>query len=70
MREAIFLAVTRHSKFEARVAQLRGTAGRAFVERLFLRAGLLFETFSPSGDFVAMTSLLDRCRAKKEEIVG
>ena len=67
MGQAIFLAVARNSKLKARVAQLRGAAGRAFVEGLFFRARLRFEAFSPRRYFLAMARLMNDIRTEKDK---
>src|SRR6202035_1941139 len=70
MRDAIFFAVARNAKIEIRVGQLRCAADRAVVQRLICAARMVFKTFPPCRNLMAMSRLVNNLRAKKDEIVG
>src|SRR3954453_15877879 len=69
MGKAIFFAIARNPKLQARIAKLRRAAGYAFVERLIVAPRLDLEALPAAGDFFSLPEPLDRLGTKKDQII-
>ena len=70
MGNAIFLAIAGNAKIEIRIAQFCRAASGAAMERLGFIALAAFKAFAPGLRRCALTRLMKKFRAEKDEVIA
>src|SRR6202171_2881269 len=70
MGETIFFSVTRHAKFEARIAQFRLATGRTAMQRFLVGTRLNLKTLASNGDLFALPQLLNHAGPEEDELIA
>src|SRR5579884_387977 len=70
MRHAIFFAVPGNAKVQIGIAQLRGAADCAAVQRVVARARMRFKLAPPHGNLATMPNLAKNLRSEENEKIG